>query len=109
MQLKNQLPAPVDASTANNTLVEVLQDQLRQAREREMRLLAMLENEQQARRDLEYKAPQLPQQLKPSLPLQVEPHRHHVVWIVLPIVLATVAGAALLWSKFGATWVAGNP
>ncbi len=108
MQPKNQLPAPVDVSTANNTLVEVLQDQLRQAREREMRLLAMLENELQARRDPEYKAP-LPPQLKPPLPSKLEPHRYHVLWIVLPLILAAAASAAVLWSKFGATWLAGNP
>ncbi|MDQ5911053.1 MAG: hypothetical protein QG599_3150 [Pseudomonadota bacterium] len=108
MQPKNQLPAPIDIPPMNNTLVEVLQDQLRQAREREMRLLAMLENEQQARRDLEYKA-QLPPQLKPPLPLKQEPSRYRVLWIVLPLILAAAASATLLWNKFGATWLTGNP
>ena len=36
-------------------LVEVLRDQLRQSQEREARLLAMLESEQSARRELEVK------------------------------------------------------
>lgn len=47
-----------------NTLLELLQAQLRDARDREARLLAMLEAEQQARRELEQKL--LPAPLKPS-------------------------------------------
>lgn len=44
--------APMQDQTV---LVEVLRDQLRQSQEREVRLLAMLESEQSARRELEVK------------------------------------------------------
>ena len=55
--------APKDASephgehgrTHVNALIELLQEQLRDAKDRENRLLAMLEAEQQARRELETK------------------------------------------------------
>ena len=47
-----------------DTLLELLQAQLRDARDREARLLTMLEAEQQARRELEQKL--LPAPLKPS-------------------------------------------
>ncbi len=104
---KNPLPAPIDIPPVNNTLVEVLQDQLRQAREREMRLLAMLENEQQARRDLEYKAHQS-LQLKPPPSSKLEPRRYRGLWIALPLILVA-ASAAVAWSKFGTTWLTGTP
>ena len=77
-------------------MVEVLQEQLRQAnereregREREARLLAMLEAEQAARRDLETKllpAP-APAPPKPAPPRQVR------MWLLLALLVALLAFA----------------
>ena len=47
--------APALPVPDQSILVEVLRDQLRQSQDREARLLAMLEGEQSARRDLEQK------------------------------------------------------
>ena len=76
------------------TLVEVLKEQLRQThereqqgREREARLLSLLEAEQQARRDLEQKL--LPPPPRPS------PAGH--TWLILLVILLVVALAALAW------------
>lgn len=88
--------APGDAAGA--ALLEALRDQVRQAqeqlrqahereregREREARLLAMLEAEQQARRDLE-------QKLLPAPPTATPPARHTRLWILLMILVAAIA------------------
>ena len=75
-----------------DALVEVLQEQLRQAhdreqqaQEREARLLAMLEVEQQARHDLETKL--LPAPPKPA------PSSHRRVWLLLALLLTVLAVA----------------
>ena len=79
------------------TLLEVLQEQLRQAhereregREREVRLLAMLEAEQQARRELETK-------LLPAPPPRPAPTSKVRVWILLALLLAALALAGWRW------------
>ena len=82
-------PLPMQAIGVD-ALVEVLQEQLRhatereqQGRERELRLLAMLEVEQAARRDME-------QKLLPAPPL------HHVRLVILLFVLALALLALLI-------------
>ena len=77
--------------------------QLEQAHEREARLLAMLENEQQARRDLEQKLLPPPQ---PPQPPQPPPRRHHRLWLLLAIL--ALAGAALVWTRTSAYWPLGE-
>ena len=74
-------------------LVEILQEQLRQAhereregREREARLLAMLENEQQTRRELETK-------LLPAPAPRPAPPGKGRVWALVILLLATLAFA----------------
>ena len=91
---------------AQSMLVEVLQEQLRQAtereregREREARLLALLESESAARRDLEQKLLLPPQ---PDLP----PRRHHRLWLLLAILALAVA--ALVWTRTSAYWPLGG-
>ena len=78
-------------------LVEVLQEQLkdakereRQALEREGRLLAMLETEQQARRELETKL--LPAPMKPA-------PSNHRLWILLLLLLAGSGLAIWHWRE----------
>lgn len=68
-----------------NTLLELLQAQLRDARDREARLLAMLEAEQQARRELEQKL--LPASPRPS---SFGNGRLRVLLVLLVLVLAIV-------------------
>ena len=75
-----------------DALVEVLQEQLRQSnereregREREARLLAMLEVEQTARRDLETK-------LLPAPPATPTPTSHRRVWLLLILLVGVCAG-----------------
>ncbi|MER2513405.1 MAG: hypothetical protein ABTQ25_13490 [Nitrosomonas ureae] len=103
-------------STPENALVELLKEQLQNAKEhenqarereqqalereregweREVRLLALLEAEQQARCDLE-------QKLLPPLP---PPHRHHRLgWLLAILALAI---AALVWTRTSAYWPLG--
>ena len=73
--------------------------QLEQAHEREARLLAMLENEQQARRDLEQKLLPPPQPEPPSPP-------RHRVWLLLAILALAIA--ALVWTRTSAYWPLGE-
>jgi len=73
--------APDDAMTM---LVEVLRDQLQQAQQEKARLLAMLEAEQQARRDLETKLLPAPR------PAPVGKVR---VWILLAVLAAALVFA----------------
>ena len=68
-----------------DTLMELLQAQLRDARNREARLLAMLEAEQQARRELEQKL--LP---APPRPSSFGNGRLGVLLVLLVLVLAIV-------------------
>lgn len=82
---------------AQSALVDVLREQLRQAnereregREREARLLAMLENEQQARRELETR-------LLPAPPPRPAPTGKVRVWILLALLLAALAVAGWRW------------
>mgnify|MGYP001445040665 CR=1 FL=1 len=81
-----------------DALIEVLQEQLRQAnereregREREARLLALLETEQAARRDLETKLLPAPTPPKPAPPRRVRP------WLLLALLLGVVAFAGWRW------------
>jgi excisionase family DNA binding protein len=82
-------------------LVDVLREQLKQAHEEKARLLALLEAEQQARRDLE-------QKLLPPPPPQPEPppHRHHQLWLLLAILALAIA--ALVWTRTSAYWPLGG-
>lgn len=82
-----------------DALIEVLQEQLRQSnereregRERESRLLAMLEVEQAARRELETKL--LPAPVPPPKPA---PPSHRRVWLLLILLVAVLAFAAWRW------------
>jgi hypothetical protein len=88
-------PSPVNLLQAQ---VNQLTDQLEQSHEREVRLLALLEAEQQARRDLEQKL------LPPPPPPQPEPppRRHRRPWLLLAILALAVA--ALVWTRTGAYW-----
>lgn len=109
-------PATMTHSVATEaTLITVLQDQLqhaqdqleqvmRQAYEREQQaqqekahLLALLQAEQVARRDLEQKL--LPPPPQPEPP----PHRYHRLWLLLAILALTVA--ALVWTHTSAYWL----
>ena len=83
-------PSPVNLLQAQ---VNQLTDQLEQSHEREARLLAMLEAEQQARRDLEQRFLPPPQLEPPSPP-------RHRVWLLLAIL--AVAAAALVWTRTSA-------
>ncbi len=90
---------------AGAALVEVLRDQVRQAQEqlrqahgreqqaqeREARLLALLETEQAARRDLETKLLPAPTPPKPAPPRRVRP------WLLLALLLGVVAFAGWRW------------
>ena len=107
-------------STPENALVELLKEQLqnakerenqthkreqqalereREGREREARLLALLEAEQQARCDLE-------QKLLPPPPTPEPPPRHHhrLGWLLAILALAI---AALVWTRTSAYWPLG--
>lgn len=82
-----------------DALIEVLQEQLRQSnereregRERETRLLAMLEVEQATRRDLETKL--LPAPVPPPKPA---PPSHRRVWLLLILLVALLAFAGWRW------------
>lgn len=77
--------------TPPNTFFELLQEQLRDARDREARLLAMLEAEQQARRELEQKL--LP---APPRPLLFGNSRLGVLLVLFVLALA-IAAAILLY------------
>jgi hypothetical protein len=103
-------------STPENALVELLKEQLqnakereqqalereREGREREARLLALLESESAARRDLEQKL------LPPPPPPQPEPppHRPHRLGLLLAILALAVA--ALVWTRTSAYWPLGE-
>lgn len=89
-------------AAAGATLIETLRDQVRQgqeqlrqahdreqqAQEREARLLAMLEVEQQARRDLETK-------LLPAPPATPTPTSHRRVWLLAILLLVALAGLVM--------------
>ena len=88
--------------------VRQAQEQLRQAYEREQqaqqekaRLLALLEAEQQARRELEMKL--LP---APPPPQSEPPRRHYRVWLLLAILALAIA--ALVWTRTSAYWPMGE-
>lgn len=110
-------------STPENALLELLKEQLqnakerenqarereqqafereREGREREARLMALLEAEQQARRDLEQKL------LPPPPPPQPEPppRRHHRLGLLLAILALAIA--ALVWTRTSAYWPLGE-
>ena len=80
--LRADAQAPLMPTTDDALLVEVLREQLRQAQEREVRLLTMLENEQQSRRELE-------QKLLPALsrPVQASNGRLWILLVLLALVL----------------------
>lgn len=80
--------APNDTLTM---LVEVLRDQLQQAQQEKARLLAMLEAEQQARRELETKLLPAPR------PAAVSKGRQ---WILLAVLVAVMAFAGWWWKIF---------
>ena len=93
----------------NDDMVSLLREQLaaalereqqaiEQGREREARLLTMLEVEQQARRDLETKL--LPAPPKPA------PSSHHRVWLLLILLLAVLAFAGWRWRDITSVIVA---
>jgi hypothetical protein len=105
-------------STPENALVELLKEQLqnakerenqarereqqalereREGREREVRLLALLESESAARRDLELKL--LP-------PPEPPPRRHRRLWLLLAILALAIA--ALVWTRTSAYWPLGG-
>ena len=98
----NSLPAPnPDTSEQDGHLsvVVLLQDQvnqlsaqLEQSNEREIRLLAMLEVEQVARRELETKL--LPAPVPPPKPA---PPSHRRVWLLLILLVAVLAFAGWRW------------
>lgn len=82
-----------------DALIEVLQEQLRQSnereregREREARLLTLLEVEQAARRDLETKL--LPAPVPPPKPA---PPNYRRVWLLLILLVAVLAFAGWWW------------
>lgn len=93
-QAPSDTPAPMSQPVATNdapdtvteTLIEVLREQLQQAQQEKARLLAMLEVEQQARRELETKL--LPAPPKPA------PSSHRRVWLLLMLLLVALAGLA---------------
>ena len=107
--------------TLNEPLVELLKEQLqnakerenqarereqqalereREGREREARLLALLEAEQQAHRDLEQKL------LPPPPPPEPPPRHHHRLgWLLAILALAI---AALIWTRTSADWPLGG-
>ena len=72
--------------------VNQLSAQLEQSNERETRLLAMLEVEQAARRELETKL--LPAPVPPPKPA---PPSHRRVWLLLILLVAVLAFAAWRW------------
>lgn len=72
--------------------VRQVQDQLHHAQERETRLLALLEAEQKARRELETK-------LLPAPPPRPAPTGKVRVWILLALLLALVAFAGWWWRE----------
>lgn len=95
------LPAAAPDATGEATLIGVLQEQLQQAlererqateraQERESRLLALLEIEQQARRELEMKWLPAP---------KTEPVRNSRVWILLGTLLVALAVLVVTWVR----------
>ena len=105
-QEKNDLER---TSTPHEPLVELLREQLRKAEEREQqairdreRLLALLEQEQAARRDLEMKLLAPP---PAPVPQPDPPRRHHRLLILVLILVAAVA--ALVWTRTSASWPLG--
>ena len=92
--IASQLDTPTE-QPANSVLIEVLREQLRKAEEREQRtqeekarLLAMLEAEQQARRDLETKLLPAPR------PAPVGKGR---LWILLAVLVVALVFAGCRW------------
>jgi hypothetical protein len=83
---QTRTPSPVNLLQAQ---VNQLSAQLEQANEREARLLAMLENEQQARRDLETK-------LLPAPPRPAPPGKGRL-WALVLLLLATLVFAGWHW------------
>lgn len=100
----------------HDALIEVLQEQLRDARERERqthereqqairereRLLELVEHLEQSRRALEQKLLPPP----PPLPDPKPPRPHHRLWILVLILVAAIAG--LVWTRTGAYWPLGE-
>ena len=94
--IASQLDTPTE-QPANSVLIEVLREQLRKAEEREQRtqeekarLLAMLEAEQQARRDLETKLLPAPR------PAPVGKGR---LWILLAVLVMALVFAGWRWRE----------
>lgn len=92
--IASQLDTPTE-QPANSVLIEVLREQLRKAEEREQRtqeekarLLAMLETEQQARRELETKLLPAPR------PAPVGKGR---LWILLAVLVVALVFAGWRW------------
>ena len=92
--IASQLDTPTE-QPANSVLIEVLREQLRKAEEREQRtqeekarLLALLEAEQQARRELETKLLPAPR------PAPVGKGR---LWILLGVLVAVLVFAGWRW------------
>ena len=99
-----ELPADAQVllmpTTDDALLVEVLREQLRQAQEREVRLLTMLENEQHSRRELE-------QKLLPAPPRSAQASNRRL-WILLVLLALILAGSMaslthpeLVWRLIG--------
>ena len=78
--------SPLERFIPPDTLLELLQAQLQDARDREARLLAMLEAEQQARRELEQKL-----LLAPPRPSSFENGRLGVLLVLFALALAIAA------------------
>lgn len=98
-------------------LIEMLQEQLRQAnereregRERETRLLVMLETEQATRRELEIRLLPAPAVPAPALPPVVKPSRWQL-WILLALWAILLAVAGWQWRediRALVEWIAGS-
>ena len=100
-QAAASLPAATPDATGEAILIGVLQEQLQQAlererqateraQERESRLLALLETEQQARRELEMKLLPAP---------RTEPVGNSRVWILLGTLLVALAALVVTWVR----------
>ena len=104
-QLASSIASQLDTGSEQGSsavLVEVLREQLRKAEEREQQtqqekahLLALLEAEQVARRDLEQKLLPIPPQPEPP------PHRYHHLWLLLLATLVLTV-IALIWTHTSA-------
>ena len=102
-QAAASLPVAAPDATGEATLIGVLQEQLQQAlererqaieraQERESRLLALLETEQQTRRDLEMKLLPAP---------RAEPIGNSRMWILLSMLLVALVALVVTWISPG--------